>query len=194
MGLITCPACGNSVSERAVSCPRCGEPINASDGNVGSPAKDYAYVDFEGKKFRPKKQKPANDDPALVEERLRKWNWGAFGLTWIWGVGNGVYWTLLLLIPGLGWIATPIAAIFLGLKGNSFAWDAPDKEWEDIEHFRHVQRYWAIAAIIVWILVALITVVLIYSISYAIANAGEISIDAGEFIENYFEKRFPWLF
>ncbi len=30
MALITCPECGNSVSDRAESCPHCGNPINQS--------------------------------------------------------------------------------------------------------------------------------------------------------------------
>ena len=33
MALITCPACGNKVSENANSCPHCGEPIKAASTN-----------------------------------------------------------------------------------------------------------------------------------------------------------------
>lgn len=30
MALITCPSCGNTISDRAATCPRCGNPINSS--------------------------------------------------------------------------------------------------------------------------------------------------------------------
>ena len=33
MGLITCPTCNNSVSDRAAACPKCGHPISARSGN-----------------------------------------------------------------------------------------------------------------------------------------------------------------
>ena len=33
MGLITCPTCNNSLSDRAASCPKCGHPISARSGN-----------------------------------------------------------------------------------------------------------------------------------------------------------------
>lgn len=31
MALITCPACGKQISDRAVSCPHCGEPIQSQE-------------------------------------------------------------------------------------------------------------------------------------------------------------------
>ena len=31
MALITCPACGKQISDRAVSCPHCGEPIQGQE-------------------------------------------------------------------------------------------------------------------------------------------------------------------
>jgi len=30
---------------------------------------------------------------------IKGWNWGAFFLSWIWGLGNGTYIALLCLIP-----------------------------------------------------------------------------------------------
>ena len=84
---------------------------------------------------------------AVVPSELQGWNWGAFLLTWIWGIGNRVWWALLALIP------IPIVglamAIILGLKGNEWAWQS--KKWESIERFRRTQRiwmYWGIAALI----------------------------------------------
>jgi hypothetical protein len=84
---------------------------------------------------------------ATVPPELQGWNWGAFLLTWIWGIGNRVWLALLALIP------IPIVglavAILLGVKGNEWAWQL--KKWDNIEHFRRTQRiwlYWGIASLI----------------------------------------------
>jgi len=84
---------------------------------------------------------------AVVPPELAGWNWGAFLLTWIWGIGNGVWLALLALVPiplvGLA------VAILLGVKGNEWAWQS--KKWESIERFRRTQRiwlYWGIASLV----------------------------------------------
>lgn len=90
-------------------------------------------------------------------DKLKKFNWGAFLLTWIWGLGNKTYISLLVfpililsLIPIIGW-ALPIAfSIWLGIKGNELAWN--NKEWENIEHFDKIQRRWAIFGLIIILL------------------------------------------
>lgn len=193
MALITCPACGNSVSERAASCPRCGEPISQKQHSATpeqprrEPETDYLFVDFDRKTYLKKK---SNDDPEEVERVMRKWNWGAFGLTWIWGAGNGIFMTLLLLIPILGWIATPIVAIVLGKKGNRLAWESKDKEWENINEFRRVQRFWALGAAAVWSLLILAVIVIIIVARFAMD--AEIEVDAMDLIEGYVKRRFFW--
>jgi hypothetical protein len=37
---------------------------------------------------------------SVVPEEIKRWNWGAFCLHWIWGIGNRVWITFLILIPG----------------------------------------------------------------------------------------------
>lgn len=68
-------------------------------------------------------------------------------LNWIWGIGNGVWIALLCLIPGVNFIVM----IVLGLRGSRWAWNA--RLWRDEDHFKRSQRRWAIAGIIVWVLV-----------------------------------------
>ena len=76
---------------------------------------------------------------------LRGWNWGAFLLNWIWGLGNRTPIALLTLIPLVG-----IVMMFvLGAKGNRWAWE--NERWKSIAHFRRTQRHWAIAGVIVWV-------------------------------------------
>ncbi len=79
---------------------------------------------------------------ATVPEEIKKWNWGAFFLSWIWGIGNKTYIALLCLIPYVGFVM----AIVLGVKGNEWAWR--NKQWESIEQFQRVQKKWAIWAVV----------------------------------------------
>lgn len=83
---------------------------------------------------------------------IGKWSWGAFALNWIWGIFNGVYWPLLLIlvniIPKVGWIVSLIVCVFLGIKGNELAWNGK-KKWLSVAEFENTQRKWATAAIVV---------------------------------------------
>jgi hypothetical protein len=74
-----------------------------------------------------------------IPPEIRGWNWGAFLLNWIWGVGNNTYIALLTLIPFVGFIMIFV----LGAKGNRWAWQ--NGRWDSVEHFKRVQRRWAIA-------------------------------------------------
>jgi hypothetical protein len=74
---------------------------------------------------------------------LKKWNWGAATLQWIWGIGHGVYLMsfiafLLSLIPIVGAI---LPFFVFGSHGNQWAWE--NGHWQDIQHFDRVQRLWA---------------------------------------------------
>ena len=83
------------------------------------------------------------DDQAKIDVELNKWNWGAFLLSPIWGIGNGVYRALLTLVPIYGiyeWI-------MCGKNGNRWAWEKRD--WDSIESFRKTQRKWALWGAIV---------------------------------------------
>jgi hypothetical protein len=76
---------------------------------------------------------------------VARWNWGAFLLNWIWGIGNNTFVALLALVPFVGFIMVFV----LGAKGGEWAWR--HKRWESVEHFKRVQRRWAIAGVIVWL-------------------------------------------
>lgn len=77
---------------------------------------------------------------AAVPPEIEGWNWGAFFFNWIWALGNKTYIGLLALIPVVGLVVS----IVLGLKGNEWAWR--NKRWKSIEHFKSVQRKWALAS------------------------------------------------
>jgi hypothetical protein len=94
------------------------------------------------------------------------WNWGAFFLTWIWGIPNKVmisliglalplYFILAIISPMLASligllliIGNVVIAFILGAKGTKWAWSA-QKEKISSEQFLKKQRKWAIAGCIV---------------------------------------------
>lgn len=79
---------------------------------------------------------------SVVPHEVTGWNWGAFFLNWIWGIGNNTWRALLVFIPFFGFVWL----FFLGFKGNEWAWR--NKKWDDIQHFKRVQRKWSIAGFI----------------------------------------------
>ena len=94
-----------------------------------------------------------NGQAAVLPEELKGYNWGALLLSWIWGIGNKTYITLLsflvAFIPFIGGFAALGMNIWFGFKGNEWAWQ--NKHFESIEHFKSNQKKWTIAGIIVTI-------------------------------------------
>jgi hypothetical protein len=89
----------------------------------------------------PKIRADANFVPAEID----RWNWGAFLLNWIWGVGNNTFIALLTFVPLVG-LFMPFV---LGAKGSKWAWR--NGRWDSVEHFKRVQRAWAIWGAVVWL-------------------------------------------
>ena len=84
-------------------------------------------------------QPRAKVDFASLPAEMKRWNWGAFFLTFVWGAYHQTYISLLGMLPGL----SLIMPFVLGGKGNEWAWQ--NRDWNSIEHFQSVQRKWAIA-------------------------------------------------
>jgi len=74
---------------------------------------------------------------------IKRWNWGAFLLSWIWAIGNNVWLGLLAFLPYL-WLPM---AILLGAKGNEWAWETG--RYTDLESFKKRQNNWTKAGFIV---------------------------------------------
>ena len=85
---------------------------------------------------------------------LNKWNWGAFCLGWIWGVGNGVYWPLITLIPYVGQVAALIIIFILGANGSRYAWK---KYTGSAADFDAKQHSWAVAGGIYMLVVIIVS-------------------------------------
>ena len=67
----------------------------------------------------------------------KKWNWGAFWMNWVWGLGNRTYIALLGIVP----VVNIVMAFVLGAKGNAWAWK--NRNWESEEQFMRVQGKWS---------------------------------------------------
>ncbi len=83
----------------------------------------------------------AAPQPANATPDLQGFNWGAFLMSWMWAIGNGVWVGLLGLLP---FCALPVG-LLLGIKGNEWSWKA--KQWPSVEEFRRRQRIWTIVGI-----------------------------------------------
>jgi hypothetical protein len=88
---------------------------------------------------------PIPVDPEAMPAELDRWNWGAFLLNWIWGVGNNTFIALLMFVPLVG-LVMPFV---LGAKGSRWAWR--NGRWDSVAHFKRVQRLWAIWGVVIWL-------------------------------------------
>ena len=77
---------------------------------------------------------------SVLPPSLKKWNWGAFWLNWIWGIGNQSYKAFYCFIPFFSfyWI------FVCGSRGNEWAWQ--NKMWRSVQHFKDNQHTWALIA------------------------------------------------
>jgi len=78
---------------------------------------------------------------SVLPPELKGWNWGAFFLNWIWGIGNSTYIALLMFVP----LVNIVMLFVLGAKGNEWAWQ--NRTWRDVNHFKNAQRNWAFASL-----------------------------------------------
>jgi hypothetical protein len=106
---------------------------------------------------------------------LNSFNWGGFLWGWLWGICNGVYWTLISIIfvivcvfcafmteegvmpRELSYaflIITPfvdfVVRIILGISGYQMAWKS--KHYESAEKFVKIQKKWTKAGVILFII------------------------------------------
>lgn len=99
------------------------------------------------------------EEEKMLRAELRKFNWGAFGFSWIWGACNGVFhkvfvafvlWIVAIFLPflsgiaGLGIIGY---SIYFGINGNR--WIYNEKHIADVQKFIKGQRKWAAAFVII---------------------------------------------
>ena len=90
-----------------------------------------------------------------------QFNWGAFLLSWIWGIFNKTYIALVALvigfIPFVGGLASLAFCIYLGIKGNELAWQ--NKQFPSVQAFHEYQKKWAIGGLIFFVAIVLLSII-----------------------------------
>jgi hypothetical protein len=137
-----CTHCGTKNDAEAQFCDHCGTPLIDKQQADHSGVRRNDFISsssyFQNNSGRGKM--------TVLPPQLYGWNWGAFFLTWIWGMGNNTTIAFLTWIP----IANFVMIFMLGAKGNEWAWQ--NKQWTSIEHFKRVQKLWAIWGFILFVL------------------------------------------
>ena len=104
---------------------------------------------------------------SVVPAEVKGWNWGAFLLSWIWGIGNSTWIAFLVFVPFINFIWIFV----LGAMGNEWAWK--NRRWTSVEDFHRVQRKWALWGVIITCVAIVFGVLMVGLISMAvIAGSG----------------------
>ncbi|MBI4272435.1 DKNYY domain-containing protein [Candidatus Uhrbacteria bacterium] len=105
-----------------------------------------AILFFSRKKLRddiPYDERSGRGQESEIPADLGRWNWGASGLGFIWGVYHRVWISFLSIIPVFG----SIWWIVMGVKGNAWAWRM--NRWESVSEYKKSQSgAWKIMGII----------------------------------------------
>lgn len=94
----------------------------------------------------PHDDRSGKGDASVVPDEIQGWNWGAFGLSVIWGMYHSVWIAFLCLIP----VVNIVVGIYLGIKGNELAWRK--NKWQSVDEFLSVQKKWRTWGIIFFLL------------------------------------------
>ena len=98
-----------------------------------------------------------------VDEYLERFNFGAFLSSWVWAICNRVFWPLVIipisLIPYLGQVASLFLCSYLGIKGNTLAWNRCKVSFRK---FVANQKKWIGIGIVLFLLFAAIQFIAIY--------------------------------
>ena len=136
-----CANCNNECENNSKFCNNCG--YNFDNELICPICKAPIKI---GQKRCNKCLTPLPDIKKQLPEELKKFNWGAFGFTWIWGLAYKYYWPLTCFIPFIGIILAPIYSLYLGFKGNEIAWQNSNQT--TVEEFNKNQKTWATAFVI----------------------------------------------
>ena len=98
-------------------------------------------------------QQPVHQQQA-TPKCLNKFSWGAFLLSWIWGVCHRVWISLLCFIPYVNFVMIFV----LGFNGNKWAWEKC-KDTMTADEFDARQKSWTKGALIYTIVVVIFSVI-----------------------------------
>ncbi|SJZ99152.1 hypothetical protein SAMN02745116_02068 [Pilibacter termitis] len=99
------------------------------------------------------------------ESKLPKWNWGAAGLGWIWGVGNNVPIMLLGLLP----FGNIVMMIVGGIKGYEWLLERNKHKYSTVDEMLKDQKTWNTMGIVFFVLNVLYLIFIIVLVFIYIA-------------------------
>ena len=150
-----CNHCGHDLMEGENFCPSCGEKVEGpGPGGQEIPTRpvepgfhqSFQQTQSMGTPFQ--QESYGQGAPSFLDYRKQlpgRFNWGAFSMPLIWGIGNNCYITLLALIP----LANIIMSFLAGFKGNQ--WALENNTYRDMEEFSKIQGTWNKAGFIFFI-------------------------------------------
>ncbi len=94
------------------------------------------------------------------ESDLKKWNWGAFCFSWIWGFSNGIIKeSLIALLLSVNVMFIPIVNLYFGWYGTRLAWK--NKKWTSWKSYQEVQSKWiTVSYLLLFAIIILLNVVI----------------------------------
>ena len=93
---VFCPDCGKGVREGVRFCLGCWQRLRK--GFTLEEREGY-IEELEASHEATPENTSGQGDSSTVPEAVKGWNWGAFALTWIWGICSKVWLALLVFIP-----------------------------------------------------------------------------------------------
>ena len=150
-GFQNCPNCGRLISADATVCQHCGATITAP-----------VYENIDGNNSG---QGPNSQVSDVVAKRF---NWGAFFFNWIWCLIYKQYIMAIVIlvagfIPFLGLLVVIGLQIYLGIKGNTWAWQA--KHYKSVEEFHAIHKKWAIWGVVLPLIGILVAGIIVTTIA-----------------------------
>jgi hypothetical protein len=122
-------------------------------------------------------------ETSIVPEEIRGWSWGGFMLSWIWGIGNSVWLSLLCFVPFVGFIMIFV----LGAKGKEWAWR--ERQWVSVAEFKRIQKIWDIIGIVIFCLNIAMIIFMIVMMSFAsiasVRTYNSLDGDTGNFGDDF---------
>ncbi len=100
----------------------------------------------------------------MIPPELKKWNWGAFAMNILWGIGHKVYLPLLCLIPlfNIVWI------FVCGAKGNKWLWESG--RYQTPQELIKSQETWnraGFVAFIIYLILLVLYIILVVIVGVA---------------------------
>ena len=100
----------------------------------------------------------------MLPPELKKWNWGAFALNILWGIGHKVYLPLLCLVPlfNIVWV------FICGAKGNKWLWESG--RYQTPQELLKSQETWnraGFVAFIIYLILLVLYIILVVIVGVA---------------------------